>query len=315
MYNEELKNKFIESYTESVNSIRSCRDLFNVLEKYENEWGADICTRSEDELRDVLESIVGFRISSHHMRLLILKRYAKWCLEQNIPGACDALLRIKIDGIERFRNSTVASPLGLQMYLDTLFRKETDQGTDSILRCYLWLAYGGATEKEIVNIRKEDVHLDLMEVVYNDKVIPIYREALPAFKCCLRLNEMKVLRNGFAAVYQRADGDILLRTIKDAHPTSASLKAHLSTVAKRRIDEGKTTTRLSYYKAWLSGVFYRMYELERVGIKPDFTKLAEQQAEGKEYKLKGSRNTREAKIRQIAREYMDDYERWKYIWK
>ena len=31
--------------------------------------------------------------------------------------------------------------------------------------------------------------------------------------------------------------------------------------------------KLSYHKVWLSGIYYRTYENERVGIEPDFTDL------------------------------------------
>ena len=55
----------------------------------------------------------------------------------------------------------------------------------------------------------------------------------------------------------------------------------------------------------------------RIGISEQSGKnaVAAQQMVGKTYKLDSGRNTPEAKKRQLARDYMDDYERWKLAFK
>ena len=73
----------------------------------------------------------------------------------------------------------------------------------------------------------------------------------------------------------------------------------------------KTDLKLSYFRVWISGLFYRMYERERAGMPVDFSAAAAQFMEGKTYKLDRGRNTPEAKKRQLTRDYLEDYERWK----
>ena len=68
---------------------------------------------------------------------------------------------------------------------------------------------------------------------------------------------------------------------------------------------------LSYYRVWLSGRFYRLYETELAGGAVDFTELAAEHMEGKTYKLGSGRNTPMAKQRKLAAEYAIDYNRWK----
>ena len=48
MYNAELKTNFIKSYTASVNTATIATTVFDAVEQYENEWGADLCTQSTE---------------------------------------------------------------------------------------------------------------------------------------------------------------------------------------------------------------------------------------------------------------------------
>ena len=103
----------------------------------------------------------------------------------------------------------------------------------------------------------------------------------------------------------------MIRGIKSV-PTLKALRVELSRRSKQNSD--KTPLKLSYFRVWISGVFYRMYEQEIIGVPPDFNAIAYQQMEGKTYKLDSGRNTMEAKRRQLVRDYEEDYERWKLAW-
>lgn len=312
MYNEELKTKFVRGYTNSISTAEVCQTIFNAFEQYEVEWDADLCTRSAEELQPVVDNLVGFRARSKWMRLIILKDYVKWCIGMKVPGACDGMLKIETVGLEKVKHQTVASPLHLQRYLDSICEPESEETTDNIYRCFYWLAYGGVAEEDILSIKCNDVDLNNMVVRYNDTEVPIYREALPAFKNCVKLTQFVYKHPNYdKLVYKdRADGDTLVRGIRSA-PSIKSMRVELSRRSKAKMDEGKTDLKLSYFRVWISGLFYRMYERERAGIPVDFSAAAAQFMEGKTYKLDRGRNTPEAKKRQLTRDYLEDYERWK----
>lgn len=312
MYNEELKTKFVRGYTNSISTAEVCQTIFNAFEQYEVEWGADLCTRSTEELQPVVDSLVGFRARSKWMRLIILKDYVKWCIGMKVPGACDGMLKIETVGLEKVKHQTVASPLHLQRYLDSICEPESEETTDNIYRCFYWLAYGGVAEEDILSIKCSDVDLNNMVVRYNDTEVPIYREALPAFKNCVNLTQFVYKHPNYdKLVYKdRADGDTLVRGIRSA-PSIKAMRVELSRRSKAKMDEGKTDLKLSYFRVWISGLFYRMYERERAGMPVDFSAAAAQFMEGKTYKLDRGRNTPEAKKRQLTRDYLEDYERWK----
>ena len=312
MYNEELKTKFVRAYTNSINTAEVCQIVFNAFEKYENAWDADLCTKSAQELQPVVENLVGLRTKSKCIRITILREYVKWCIKTQVPGACDGMLKIEVMGLDKVRHQTVASPLHLQRYLDSICEPEKEETTDNIYRCFYWLAYGGVDEEDILDIKCSDVDLSDMVVRYNGTEVPIYREALPAFKNCVNLKQFVYKHPNYdKVVYKdRADGDTLVRGIRSA-PSVKAMRVELSRRSKAKIDEGKTDLRLSYFRVWLSGLFYRMYERERAGIPVDFSDTASQFMEGKTYKLDSGRNTPEAKKRQVTKEYLEDYERWK----
>lgn len=312
MYNEELKTKFVRGYTNSISTAEVCQTIFNAFEQYEVEWDADLCTRSAEELQPVVDNLVGFRARSKWMRLIILKDYVKWCIGMKVPGACDGMLKIETVGLEKVKHQTVASPLHLQRYLDSICEPESEETTDNIYRCFYWLAYGGVAEEDILSIKCSDVDLNNMVVRYNDTEVPIYREALPAFKNCVKLTQFVYKHPNYdKLVYKdRADGDTLVRGIRSA-PSIKAMRVELSRRSKAKMDEGKTDLKLSYFRVWISGLFYRMYERERAGMPVDFSAAAAQFMEGKTYKLDRGRNTPEAKKRQLTRDYLEDYERWK----
>lgn len=315
MYNADLKRRFVRDYTSSVSTAKVCETIFNQLEPYELVWNDDLCTKSEDELQPIIDTIVGFRARSKWMRIIILKDYVKWCINvANVPGACDGMLRINTVGLDKVKQQTIASPLHLQKYLDMICLPESEKATDNIYRCYYWLAYGGVAEKDILSIKCSDVDFENMIVHYNGTDIPIYREAIPAFKNCVELSQFVYNHPNYTKTVwkERAPGDTLIRGVR-SNLTLYSLRVEISRRAKN--NESKTGMRPSYFRIWVSGIFYRTYEREAIGEQPNFNAIAAQQMEGKVYKLDSGRNTIDAKRRQLAKDYMDDYQRWKLAFK
>ena len=114
MYNENLKTGFIRQYTKSINTAEVCRQTFNSMQPFEEQWDADLCTRSAEDLHPALEKMVGFRVKSKYMRLIILKDYVKWCMACGVPGACGGMLEIEDFGLGKIRSMTVYGPEHLQ---------------------------------------------------------------------------------------------------------------------------------------------------------------------------------------------------------
>lgn len=315
MYNTELKEKFIKEYTDSVHIRRSLLSLFNATEKYEEEWGADICTKTASELKDVAEDIIGFRASST-TRISLLRNYVEWCINNNVPGACDGALNLTTNGLGKLKREMVRNPRHLQKYLDDICSPESYCTADNAIRCYYWLAYAGMKEEDIFKVTGADVNFNDMVVEYNNEAYPLYRESLPAFKNCVYLKEFVYIHPNYPPVKrERVEGDILIRGFRST-PTVGTMRVELSRRSRKyfercRKNGNEDALKLSHYRVWLSGVFYRFYEDELAGIKPNFKALVDMVSADKVYKLDSGRNTQSAKRRKLACEYSTDYKRWK----
>lgn len=320
MYNTELKDRFTKQYTTKKSVREACLSVFEAVEKYERQWGADLCTQDVQSLEEMLNDLLGMRTSSKHLRLSILRDYVRWCISEGVPGATNGMLHARSDGIEKMKRQTVRNPRHLQLYLDSICDPEEMETVDNTIRCFYWLAYSGMDENDILKVTSLDVDLRHMEIQFGGESFPIYREALPALQNCMELTQFQYVHPNYGAdkvVYKdRAQGDELLRGLRGA-PSLTGLRAALSRKHKQIEQRGGDTLglRLSYSRVWISGIFYRAYENEMAGIDPDFMDTAERHMAGKEYHLESGRNTIDAKQRAIARDYRKDYDRWKLTFK
>ena len=248
------------------------------------------------------------------MRIIIFQKYVKWCLACRVHGACDGMLQVECAGLDKVKSQMVSNPTMLQAYLDVVCDPESEKTTDNIYRCFYWMAYSGMDEHDILNVKCSDVDFDNMVIRYGGEEYDIYREAIPALRNAATLTEFvykhpnyppdkKVIRN-------RALGDTLIRGIRST-TSLAALRVELSRRSKKFIEDGLTDKQLSYYRVYLSGLFYNMKKREEAGIPVDFTGVASRFMEGKTYKLDAGRNTPEAKKRAVVNDYLQDYERWK----
>ena len=304
MYNKIIKEDFISQYTSGIALQDACVRVFNIFEKYELEWGADLCTRSKETLEPIVNNMVGFRRGSERLRLSILKDYVKWCIENNVSGACDGMLRVEIDYVEKMRLCTVTSPAHLQSYLNRIYDPEEEETTENIYRCYYWLAYAGMKEEDILNVKAADVDLKNRVVKYDGREYEIYNESLASVRNCMLLTDFKQKHQNpdYVILLKRVAGDTLVRGIYHS-PSVRSIRVELSRRSRRSFEAGITPLKLSYYRVWLSGVFYRLYEMEMFsGIEPDFLSLA--------YFASKQDKARNSYLK-AAREFKRDYETWK----
>ena len=314
MYNEELKTRFIQEYTKSISRAETCVQAFNAIEPFEVQWAADFCTKSAAELEPVVEQLVGFRVRSRWLRIIIFQKYVKWCLAHKVKDACDGMLQVECAGLDKVRTQMVSNPTMLQAYLDVVCDPESEKTTDNIYRCFYWMAYSGMDEHDIMNVKCSDVDFDNMVIRYGGEEYEIHREAIPALRNAATLTEFVYKHPNYPpdkkVVRNRALGNTLIRGIRST-TSLAALRVELSRRSKKFIEDGLTNKQLSYYRVYLSGLFYNMKKREEAGIPVDFTGVASRFMEGKTYKLDAGRNTPEAKKRAVVNDYLQDYERWK----
>lgn len=315
MYNEDQKLDFImHKYRLDSSSARLAVATFETCAPFENEWGADICTKSAKDIEPVANKLVGMRSQSKWPRFNILKSYVQWCKAIDVPDVCDGIFHVKFDELSKLRIQMVRNPAHLQKYLDEIFEPECEDTVDNTYRCYYWMAYGGIDEEDVLKITVSDIDFNEKIIKYRDTAIEIYRQAWPAFDRAIHLTEFqwrgRTDKDGKNLTRKRAEGNVVVRGISGS-PDKNVMRATLSRRAKQCAEAGTTDMRLSYARVWMSGLFYRMYQEELATGIVDFSDVARQVVNSKPHDLEADKETIEAKRRRVQKNYVNDYQRWK----
>ncbi len=311
MYNEALKQRFIQENAGSNKTQRNLVTLFNSVEKYEQDWDADCCTKTAEELQPMLNDVIGIRSNSQTVTLSFLRSYARWCIQNHIPGACAGLLEASVDNSGKLRLQMVQGPLQFQQYLNTIFAPEEDETIDLIYRCYLWCAFIGLEEEAVPELRTQDVDLNAMTVSYGEKVYYLFKEAVPAFQKVLELDSFDYSHKNYGTIRRaRNEGDMLLRGYK-GETKIRTLRAAVTAAGAAAVKDSKTQRRLTYDKAKLSGLFYRIYERECNGAEPGFDRLASEWVSSKQVEDADPNKYRIMRNKK-KRELENDYANWKH---
>lgn len=314
MYNSVIKEKFIAELSSNLSRREACLSLFNSLEKYENEQQMDLCAMTPEQLQPVANKMMTIRKTGSRMRMTILQSYFTWCLKNNIPGASDGIFHVELSNVDRLKKSMFANPLMLQQFLNLVFEPESDKCTSMVYRCIYWMAYGGIKIEDVGNITAEHIDFSHMVIRYNDSEYPIYREALNTFHVCAEETQFyyrnPVYVNSGDQWRDRAAGKSIVRGIRQVVDNPEYIRAMMSRVSRESKRNGKTELRPTYYSVFLSGLFYRIYEMEIAGFPPDFSVAADEFVSEGSYS--SGRYKQKARSKAI-RDYMADYENWKLV--
>lgn len=263
MFNEDLKNKFLQECVEKESQRYRIVRLFAVSEKYESLLNKDLCQMSQAELINPLEAIMGARLSTQTTDLSALRRYAKWCLSNNIPGACDGLMNVQSPGNKKLAGLLVSSPEHLQDRMNTVFAQEVDGKSDNLARGYLWLAYIGLTESQAVMIESSHMNFVTQTLTYDGEEYHVYKEAIPVLRALCVANSFYYEYNTHDVIDARSPGKKILRgTGSSPDPNTDSIRR----IVTKRVSQAKTSDEekfvLRFNSVRLSGVFSRMLEEE-----------------------------------------------------
>lgn len=305
MYNEELKNRFLSEYSDSENTIRRIKNTFEMLAPYEEQWGADICTKSGEDLRVAFENTLGIRASNRTVVLSTLKQYINWCVANEVHGANAEFIDTKDVGTGKILEHMVKSPEHLQSCLNAIFPPAEEKMFDNIFRCFMWLAFSGINENDCIHITRDHIVPWDRAIIYNDVSYPIYKESIPVFDHLCRAKSLKCDFVRYQKIHDRVPGSQLLRGVKGESGVDLEVLVHN---CSRKIRIARKTMpaciQLRYRNVWLSGVFYRALEVERRGEEPDFASVIKNQYLGRQVP---SNN----RMKQLVYEYRTDYQRWK----
>lgn len=259
----------IDKYLEEFNFTKEERpviyNMFNVVKSASN--GRDI---DEMNLEDFVEMFKRMNFKSTQSFLTVKSRFkacVKWAVENNYmtEEQLKYIIKIKyedIEDLEVIRNSYVSSLDELISIIDEPDPSGT--GKYNTLKSSAFLCWYGIKPAEVVDVKKEDVHEDVIE--FDGINYPIDDKRVKEF-----LKEYKELTSCVTDFFGREtempykDSEYLIRTFKNSHLTYKQLRASTSFLNKNVLEK-----EISLGKVRESGIFYRMYldEKENGEFKP-----------------------------------------------
>lgn len=322
MYNEELKRQFIDGFTDTQTRIQAAR-YFNKSARIESKYDEDVWQMPLDHLQETLSFISGLKTVSIAIPYKLLRQYIKFCKLQGFPVS-DAIQSVKLEELDKIRSRMVGSPRHLADTLDLVFTDTENNHVNYVYRTYLWLAYHGFTRAAASKLTDHDVELNPMRIMDHRGAHIVYAEAVQDLTMAMELTQFKTRIGRGVHYVDRVPGHALLRCKSGSDDDV--FQTIVSTISPRLTRLFQNTYKrydgnppagfvynLTFLSAYASGIFYRMYERERIGYPVDFSAEIDYQITWQE------RNwTTEAEEKRFRYEanygLKNDYNRWKAVY-
>ena len=267
MYNEKIKRAYIDSIELISQRIKAARFL-EAIKQIETEAGMDLYEMSVSQLENSLKKMGNVKVGSARSQLMYARLYCKWCYLNHIDGATDSYKWLKSlnADLSAIREKTVGNPLGLKIYLDTVFSKESDMTSDNIIKAAFWLVYCGVLPNDIYTVKNSEIDMINLRIkLANGYFASIPPEAIPSIRNCLEAKSFRYEKNKYNNPVKRVDGDVLLRGMR----TVGTIKTLFPVIGKRTrkaFTDGITDQNLTMSNVRDSGIYYRAYSAEIAGV-------------------------------------------------
>lgn len=307
MLNEERKREFIQDYTQSIGTAKYCMSVFKQFQKYEYKYNKDLAEFSAIEAQPIVDSCFGYKSKSVNMSLLIIKEYIRWCSKKKYPTS-NGVFEVEINSAKRVKSLMIGNEEDLKNKLNKVFFLPKDRSTDTIYRCYLWMAYMGIRSEDAVDVEINQVNIKDRTITIGDRVFDMYQESIPDFKNAVELDAFVSYHTNpdYSQIKDRVSGDKLLRGVKSDSTTKS-----LGEAISRRFAKADIDFKCNYIRIYRSGIFDRIYHAQLNGENDLlFEKIVEYDMEGKSY----SNQKPIERVKYVCiRELKVDYECWKQV--
>lgn len=311
MYNEKEKTAFISTLEPS--SVGNAKSMFNHLEPLEVKMGCDVALLPDEGLEHMLSLGLNAARKTTIIRLsTILKKYVRWRISNDLPANTNILkVRLDLSDVSPIiLTKFVQSPEHLLNELDKYLPYDNEcPNINCVFRTFLWLAYIGFDDEEAVLIERDDVYLDEMCIYHNYDEYTICEEAYNDIKNAKELKQLLYEHENpnYAVIRDRAESELLLIGFKPYFDMLLGLRQGVQKKLK-----GLGCSHLSYQNLYTSGVFYRVYQDELLGLPIDFSseivnRLKKKAPLGK----KRDRRSERIAIKKADLHYRTDYNNWK----
>lgn len=275
MYNKQQKQDFVSDIYPEEPSTSRVMSLFDAIEEDEKRFGCDFCQMTRDQAQETFERVAGLKANSLATVYACLKKYIDWCMLHGFRQ--EEAFRLSFAGLDSIRNSMVSSLAHLSRVIDLVYDKAPRLNSEYIYRATLWLCFAGVDVREIALLNEDNIH-DLT-VTQDDENAPVRllpAEALTDVRMAQTLRTIG--KTYYTAVVEqpRVEGTHLARMLRevDPHILRSALVERLRQTRVKLTSAGGVPDwlplKLSYSNIFLSGLFCRAYDREKMGDVIDF---------------------------------------------
>lgn len=303
MYNELQKQKFIfERYGADSKRIE---EVFNTIAPKEEELGKDVSEFSSDEIQDIVSNRIGRRNSTGKSLFKFVCEYLEWCGKNQIPVAAD-ISKVVAKSNARNGNEFFSSPAHIKLCLDQAYRVPECNPSTTPLKCLVWLLFSGIDVDNACEVKNSDIDFENLLIHYNGIDYPLYRESIPDFKNAVNKETFVYFHPKYDPVERvRMKSDYVLRGLKTPKMSYEYVKQ-----LKRKNEElEKKFVPRSIIK---SGIYYRIYEIERMGFPADLSEEIDRQMKNRDLDSPGYRYKNTA-LNNVRFNVKAEYELWKSV--
>lgn len=274
MYNQEIKERFLKSYTAGGKERAGCRAMFDTVCQYEESIGKDLSEMTSNELIEALKLVVIGAYKTAADIQSRIKAYVNWC-EQNCRAleVNRQLLNLEIDDIDAsayFKKTIFKNEDELIFELESVRRFE-DGFTEGMILLFAWI---GIEQKDVLSVKIHDVNVIDRKVYLRkyDKFISFSERIADVFKIYERTKEGSRSAGGRSRPVYRDDS--FYTYIRKYCPSSQlgvkpldpnNIRKSINDINRLSVDQGKES-RLRNGNVVASGALHRLRALEEQGI-------------------------------------------------
>lgn len=322
MFNDEHKNRFLRSVTESEAVYNYYKRLFMLSESYEILFNKDLSEFNDEEMERFYSEKSRMRRSGNVTLQSSIRKYLEYSNNNGFDVVCN-MQRIFCDtagNVQKMRDRMAFNPKHMNSYMDAVFGDVDNRTAGIRLRCLLWLAFFGMDYSDAISVENSDIDLSHKTITKNGHSYYMCDESITAFYLAMSLTEFVVINPLIpekCTTNERHKCDLVLRGTKK--PSSENkpdggvrdIKQEVNRKISKAKAAGLVSSRITYDTAKLSGLFYSMYVRELSGIQPSFKIVAISDLEKKESFRNKTQLQKDKKIGEVIHNYELDYELWK----
>lgn len=161
IYNEELKNRFMEQYPDSTKMAYEI--IFRKTAKTEKQLGKDLCNFNFSEIDGLLYSIGAKTVESLVSAVSVLSGYTDFCiLEGYVPTKMNYYRQFTDkELLKKYLNRFAVKNMYLKNKQELqLIKNICDNAQDEVVFALLWEGVMGEGLEELVNLKIEDVDFE-----------------------------------------------------------------------------------------------------------------------------------------------------------